>query len=111
VTVQSFDVNNNILANYLVSGSTVTQIAYPGMPKTTVHGINDDGVVVGNFTNTSGVEEGFTYTVSSGTYSAAIDDAKVADTILIGVNDKGLIVGGAITNGGVLVGLVATPKR
>jgi uncharacterized membrane protein len=109
VAVQSFDVNNNILANYLISKGAVTAISFPGAPKTTVHAINDDGTLVGNFTNSAGIEEGFTYDIASGTYSAAVDDAKVTDTILIGINDNGDIVGGAVTKKGALIGLVALP--
>jgi len=111
VTVQSFDVNNNILANYLIEGSKVTTIAYPGAPKTTVHAINDNGKVVGNFTNSSGIEEGFTYEVKTGTYSAMIDDTKESETILIGINDSGVIAGGAVTSAGALIGLLAMPSK
>ncbi len=111
LTLQSFDAGHNIITNYLVAGSTVTQIAYPNAARTTVHAINDNGILVGNFTNSAGVEQGFTYHMSSGSYSDPIADPKDADTVLIGINDKGLIVGDAVTSKNAKVGLVARPIK
>ncbi len=93
VVAQSFDANNNILANYLVDGSAVTTLGYPGASRTIAHAINSSGTVAGHFTDSSGVVHGFTYDSATSTYSGPIDAPGRAATLLIGINDAGTVVG------------------
>ena len=109
VVVQSFDANNNILANYLVQGSSVTTLSYPSASRTIAHAINSSGTVVGHFTDTSGAVHGFTYNSATSTYSGAIDAPGASATLLIGINAEGNVVGATPSpNGKVYEGLKGT---
>ena len=110
VTAQSFDANNNIVANYLISGGKVTPITYPGNTTlTTVHIINDSGVVVGAYTDAAGVRHAFTFDSAAGTYSPPIDAPKAVATTGLGIDKSGKICGGTTRSGGVAEGFVGTP--
>lgn len=111
LTVQSFDVNNNLLASYLVIGGKVTTIAYPGGTHTTVHVINDAKILVGAYTDTAGNRHGFTYDGAAGTYSSPIDAPKATVTSLLGINKAGTLSGFATLSGGVGEGLIGTPVK
>ena len=111
IAAQSFDANNNLVASLLISGSTVTTIAYPGGTLTTTHVINNAGVVVGAYTDAKGVRHGYTYDSATGTYSPPIDAPKVAATGLLGINTKGFVSGSATPKRGVAEGLVGKPKK
>ena len=111
LTAQSFDANNNLVGSLLISGGTVTTIAYPGGTLTTTHVINDAGVVVGAYTDAKGARHGYTYDSATGTYSPPIDAPKVAATGLLGINTKGVVSGSATPQGGVAEGLIGTPKK
>src|SRR5580700_10022033 len=98
---------------FLYSGGTYTTISAPGAlqftPSTFFNGggtddaagINNAGEIAGAWTNSSGFEQGFTY--SGGTFTdTGITDPGQSDTVLYGINDSGLISGYAIsTPGGV----------
>ena len=70
---------------------TAPSISDPfGTMGTDAKGINNEGQVVGFYTDSNGVAHGFLY--SGGTYTT-IDDPSGTDTILSGINDAGQIVG------------------
>ncbi len=110
VVLQSFDANNNILANYLVKGSAVTTLSYPGASRTIMHDVNKNGMVVGHFTDSSGAVHGFIYDSASSSYSGAIDAPGSSATLLIGINDEGDVVGATPSpSGNVYFGLKGKP--
>jgi hypothetical protein len=87
---------------FLLSGGTYSGINPPGVRQvtpsspyngggTSAIGISDNGEIVGEWTNSSGVIDGFTY--SGGAFTnTSISDSAFATT-LYGVNDSGLISG------------------
>jgi len=58
---------------------------------TTVSGVNASGLVVGNYTDTNGLNQGFAYL--NGTYTTISDPNATVSTYVTGVNDSGQIVG------------------
>lgn len=69
---------------------TYTKIMYPGSTWTEASGINDQGQVVGTYTDTAGIAHGFVY--HNGTYTT-VDYPGMAHNYAFGINDAGHIVG------------------
>ncbi|MGH9641250.1 MAG: hypothetical protein ACRD3Q_02365, partial [Terriglobales bacterium] len=87
-----------------------TQLDAPGAAGfTQALGLNNNGQVVGDYTDSSGLSHGFVYTVNSSTWQTIDNPNGVGTTIVNGINDKGMLVGfygTAPTNDG----FVATPQ-
>jgi probable HAF family extracellular repeat protein len=90
---------------YLMDHGAVTPIFFPGSIDTEVMGINDNGQIVGFYTDAAFFSHGFL--LSNGVYST-FDFSGSGFTRVGGINDRGQIVGFEITNGS-LNGFLATP--
>jgi len=75
---------------FVLNGGTYTPINVPGAAQTVVEGVNNSGVVFGNYTDASGNTHGFID--AAGTFTS-IDDPGAYFTTVAGVNDSGQIVG------------------
>ena len=69
---------------------TFTQINVPGATETDANGINTNGVVVGAYFDSAGLEHGFQMT---GTRFKKLDAPNSTGTLAYGINDAGVIVG------------------
>jgi probable HAF family extracellular repeat protein len=67
-----------------------TDFTFPGAAGTSVYGLNDSGVMVGQYYDSAGVVHGFRLDHGKGT---TIDDPKGSDTLCAGINSSGAIVG------------------
>jgi probable HAF family extracellular repeat protein len=67
-----------------------TDFSFPGAAGTSVYGLNNSGVLVGQYYDSSGVFHGFKLDHGKGT---TIDDPKGTDTLCTGINSSGAIVG------------------
>jgi probable HAF family extracellular repeat protein len=75
----------------LKSGMTPTALMPPGATSSVALGINDNGVIVGQFVNAAGVTPGFIY--DGTTYTTVTPTAQSTVTNLQGVNTQGTAVG------------------
>jgi len=92
---------------FLLAGSTLTQLLYPGSTFTQALGVNNLGEVVGFYIDGSGGMHGFLYNGSS--YQSIDDPNGVGTTLINGVNDLGQIVGFYVDASGNTDGFVGTP--
>jgi hypothetical protein len=97
ITVEATDMNGNPV-NYLLSSSGTVTLAYPGASETFIQQINDSGVAVGNYIDTSGNSHGFKYDSRTGIYTT-VDDPDASQTYLIGINADETVVGSAVLPG------------
>jgi hypothetical protein len=81
-------------------GGTFTNVNNPATSTTPpvfnqLLGVNDSNIAVGFYTDAAGVTHGYTYTISTKTFSANIDDphATGGNTTAAAINNSGLIVG------------------
>ena len=84
-------------------GTIVKRINPPGSSYTTAAGLNNTGLVVGTFELPGQQLQGFSYLVSSGTYTTC-NAPGAAYTVALGVNDSGTISGTFTTPDGVTHG-------
>src|SRR5271165_6297949 len=92
---------------YLLNGSSLTTLNYPGSMNTSAFGINNNGLIVGIYTDSGGVQHGFTY---NGTTWQTFDDPNgVGTTVINGVNDLGQLVGFYVNGNNATIGFLATP--
>jgi len=92
---------------YLLNGSSLTTLNYPGSMNTSAFGINNNGLIVGIYTDSGGVQHGFTY---NGTTWQTFDDPNgVGTTVINGVNDLGQLVGFYVNGNKATIGFLATP--
>jgi probable HAF family extracellular repeat protein len=87
-----------------------TVLDYPGSTGTQALGLNNKGLVVGSWTDTSGNTHGFVYTVSTDTFVPVDDPDGLGTTIVNGINDKGVLVGFFGTSP-INAGFIATPTE
>lgn len=83
VTFASTDVSN-------LTGATFASIAYPGAVETWAHGINDSGVIVGNWDDSDGIAHGF---LLEGQSYTTLDVGECGTTALC-INNDGDVCGG-----------------
>ena len=84
---------------FMISGGTYSPLATPpGATSETAFGINDNGQVVGQYTNAGGQSPGFLLSGGSFTTINAPSGPDVVNAQ--GVNDKGLVVGFYVGNDG-----------
>ena len=83
-----------ILATGVSAAPTLTfhfrDVKFPGAAGTSAYGINDAGIIVGQYYDSQGVFHGFKLDHGKGT---TIDDPNGTDTICYGINSSGSIVG------------------
>ena len=87
---------------FVNAGGTITRLADPLAVGATIPvGINDSGEIVGNYTDSNGVQHGFVY--ANGIYTTVdapgltVDPATGLGTALTGINNAGDLVGNYIT--------------
>jgi probable HAF family extracellular repeat protein len=66
------------------------KVKFPGAAATAAYGLNNSGVIVGQYLDQSGVFHGFSLDHGKGT---TIDDPKGTNTLCAGINSAGAIVG------------------
>jgi hypothetical protein len=127
VSAQATDINNagwvtgfNMTSattsqGFLDIGGMFTFLLFPGSVFTQALGLNNDGEVVGSYVDSGGVTHGFTYNITTKTYTSVDAPGAVGTTIINGVNDQGQLVGffttGAIVDGVTVTdGFVTTPE-
>ncbi|HET6180577.1 MAG TPA: hypothetical protein VFE61_26905 [Candidatus Sulfotelmatobacter sp.] len=76
----------------LVQGS-LTQLDYPDSTGTQALGLNNNGIVVGFYTDAAGNTHGFTYNRTTKAWQSIDDPDGVGTTIVNGINDNGRLVG------------------
>jgi len=95
--VAGFFVNSGgATEGFLDNGGTFTVFEVPGSNNTMFLGINNDGQAVGVYQDGSGFNNGFVYSIASGTFQTVDDPNAVSmngGTTINGVNDKGELVG------------------
>jgi len=107
-TVAGFYVDSSgVFHGYLLSGSTLTTLNFPGSMDTQAFGINNLGQVVGDYVDGSGVMHGFTY--MGGNWQTVDDPNGIGTTTINGLNDKGQLVGFYVDANDNTIGFVATP--
>jgi len=107
--------NDSNVGFYDIGGS-FTSVTNPGTPSTGITtnqllGVNDHNVAVGFYTDGSGINHGYTYTIGSMTpFSSDINEAPGVSTVTTAINNLGEIAGfytigtenfGYLDNGGV----------
>jgi len=100
---------------FLDNGGVFTFLQFPGSKFTQALGLNNDGEIVGFYTDAGGNNHGFLYNIASGTHQK-MDDPHASGpggTIINGINDNGQIVGfyaDANNNTNGMVGTAPTPE-
>jgi hypothetical protein len=92
---------NGILSKFSVPGSTFTQL----------FGINNGGVAVGAYVDSSGLSHGLYYVPGTGAWLAVDDPEGVQGTFLNGINNKGEIVGFYVDAAGNTHGMIVTVSQ
>jgi probable HAF family extracellular repeat protein len=94
----------------LFANGVLTQVLFPGALGTTVLGINDSGVIVGNYQVGGDITHGYVYL--NGVFSTLdVPFPNVTDTFPVGINNKGEIVGVYFESDVSAHGFVATPTK
>jgi probable HAF family extracellular repeat protein len=92
---------------FLLTGSTLTTLNYPGATLTQAFGVNNNGEVVGIYLDGSGTQHGFTY--AGGSWQTVDDPLGIGSTVINGLNDKGQLVGFYTDANGNTDGFFANP--
>ncbi len=92
----TFETNLPVIWN--LSAQTATTFTIPGMVTGLPNGINDTGLVVGNWEDASRRVHGFGYTTTSGPF--ILSELGTVDTRARAVNSAGIIVGSSVDSSG-----------
>lgn len=92
-------------SGFILHGTTVTLLNYPGAVFTEALGVNNNGQVVGFYHDGVGNSHGFIY--RNGTYRT-VDVPGAVSTTISGINDSGAIVGSFLDQAGNTDGFVGT---
>jgi probable HAF family extracellular repeat protein len=92
---------------FLLNGTKLTSLEFPGSTFTQALGVNNEGEVVGFYMDSSGLTHGFVY--DNGQYASFDDPLGVGMTTINGLNDKGQIVGFYGPGGTADNGFLASP--
>ena len=119
--VHGFTASDRAAKNGTLTGTAVadpTIPAVPGEPGATldfsgIRGINDHGIAVGFYSDSTGSEHGFIYNTNTGKYTFLDDPSEafhngVEETVITGITNSGEITGDYSDANGVLHGFVAT---
>ncbi|HEX3429422.1 MAG TPA: hypothetical protein VHT03_00935 [Rhizomicrobium sp.] len=96
-----YDPTTGAQRGYLIMGGTVTKIDFPGSSTvyTVVEGLNNHGIVSGQWDDSSGVIHGFVYDASTGKYTS-LDAPGASFTQVWGINDADVVTASAATTSG-----------
>ncbi len=92
---------------FLLSGTTETDLNYPGSMDTQAFGVNNHGEIVGVYIDSGGVQHGFTY--QGGIWTTVDDPNGIGTTTINGVNDLGQLVGFYVDANDNTLGFFANP--
>jgi uncharacterized membrane protein len=90
---------------FLLNGTTLTTLSFPGSTFTQALGLNNEGQVVGDYVDSLGFMHGFVF--DGGTF-VTVDPSGSTATTVNGINDNGQIVGFFVDPGNT-IGFVGTP--
>jgi hypothetical protein len=76
-----------------LTGGTATIFAVPDAAVTQFLGVNDSGIAVGFYLDSSNLSHGVVYNPANGQWSTVDDPNGIAGTVLNGINDKDDAVG------------------
>jgi hypothetical protein len=93
---------------FLLSGGVATTIDDPG-GVTNLEGINNRGEISGLYTDTSGSRHGFTYEISTKTFTELTIPNQTYVEVW-GINDKGVVALDGTNPTGVFIGYLYCPK-
>jgi hypothetical protein len=85
-----YDTTTGLQRGFLIIGGTASKVDFPKAAYTVIEGLNDKGIVSGQFEDTSGLIHGFYYNISSGRYKQ-LDAPGATTTQVWGLNNKGVI--------------------
>jgi hypothetical protein len=88
--VSGFYVTSTLTVGFLIHGTTLTPINFPGSTNTQALGLNNMGQVVGNYVDAGGAMHGFVF---DGIQYVSIDLPGSMASTINGINDHGQIVG------------------
>ncbi len=108
-TICGSEVVAGVTIGFIDQGGVVTQLTGPaGATNTQAYALNNNGQVVGQYTDAGGTTHGFVYDVATATYTTVDDPNAVGGfTQIDGINDQGQIVGEYGT-GGYVYGFLGT---
>lgn len=86
-----------------------TTIDPPGSMATQLLGLNDNGLAVGLWTDSGGVQHGLLYNLATNTFQNIDDPNGIGSTTINGINDKNQLVGFYVNGADNTIGLVANP--
>jgi hypothetical protein len=107
-----FTTGTGVVAAFVKTAHTFTQLNFPGASMTQAFGINDSGEVVGSYTTGTSKTppmHGFIWTHANG-FKTVNDPQGVNTTIINGLNKKGYLVGFYVGKGGNTNGFLAKPR-
>jgi probable HAF family extracellular repeat protein len=93
-------------SGFILKNDKLTVLNYPGSTFTQALGINNQGEVVGDFTDANGVMHGF---IDRNGHMSQIDAPGATSTTINGLNKDGRIVGFSMDANGNTTGLVGSP--
>jgi hypothetical protein len=108
--VIGFFLSGSVTEGFLDNGGTFTNFEAAGSTNTMFLGINNEGQIVGVYQDGNGFNNGFVYSIASGTYQTVDDPNAVlanGGTTINGINDNGQLVGFYGDANGNTIGLVA----
>ena len=88
--ISGFYTTATVTDGFLLNGSTLTTLSFPGSTFTQALGLNNAGDVVGDYIDAHGVMHGFVY---DGVSFESVDVTGSTATTINGINDNGQIVG------------------
>lgn len=88
--VSGFYVTPTLTIGFLLHGTTLTPINFPGSNNSQALGLNNAGQIVGDYVDAGGVMHGFVF---DGVNYTSIDVPGSVSTTINGINDHGQIVG------------------
>ncbi len=92
-------------AGFIMRGTSISSIEYPGSKNTQIFGFNDQGIAVGMYVGAHKLTYGFVY--SGGTFKTISDPHGIGSTVVNGLNNAGTIVGFYTDSAGNTDGFVA----
>ncbi len=104
--ISGFFMTASVTDGFLLNGTTLTTLSFPGAVSTQALGLNNKGQVVGDYVNSGGVMHGFVF---DGVNYKSFDISGSTATTINGINDQGQIVGFFTDANANTIGFVGTP--
>lgn len=105
-----YEDSSSIFHGFVWQEGAVTRVDYPGAAYTKLYSLNNRGVVIGLYGNSSGTtEHTITYSAQSHKWTALPDIAGYPFNEGYGINDHGVAVGNAFTSSGSSVAWIWDP--